>query len=897
MSFPKAKLKRFNDISVFSSPFGDSKKEAKCGGSAKKEKEKDKEIKEKDKDNKSVTSGSEMESVKSSKYRLFRTPSLPRRLKFRSTHESTPKPKSEPFPFPVPAAVRQKEQLDAAQIEISNKNETITEYQNLIDELKNENHRLEAVTNEIRSQKRKMREDLDEMEKEMNCLKKSNDLLQSIAQGSLDKIVELEKERSMMVEDFNKTLDEVNQLNESLKGENKSLSDELKFVKQDVESYNVSLKECEVKMGMVLDENYRLKSEIRDIKNQAENDMFNFVQENQMLGQKVEFIEKELNNCMSELKKKQDLLSEMEDEFCEKQLEIDYIRDELREEYTNQIENLEKVIADSQRQIESLKSHRTEDFVTKDSSNLVEYYEDEMKKLRCDQEKEVDRLNQVNEEKVRISEIQYEEKIKMMEMTWAQEKQQWNSEMQQCQKIAESEIMQSEFEKRDLKAILDSANELMREKDEKIDQLEAALKTEETTYVKIREDIETEIAELKKINNALMTEKHNYQLTLNSTRSTVQILMERLKKSDTDVELLKTDIDLMTIDKSNMEVEVNSLKEQLLKVGEEKEEYKTALNVLKSSAEALQKEMKEKESIFEKLMTSEEETLATVNNIGQMFNEKVEQNMARYYEMYNELKKKYEARESYIKDMKTLLDEFATGIEFARMELETKDKKIVELEEENKIIKLENMTYKFKCESFEKYNTSQTPSSKVPPPTPDLIEDTEDGGEMVPNMVIQNIINDLENNDVVLKKDNPDHRIDLLQEIVEGENEEIKYLKSKLGEMINKLEKTEQDAKESYEKYSQLIQKQTENNEDTTAHLKTKLKEQEDMINELKELMISHTTNSCPTTPRKMNRSGRLLVSTTPKTPKNLFIGEGKENLSPLMSPKNILREKQLNLI
>lgn len=76
------------------------------------------------------------------------------------------------------------------------------------------------------------------------------------------------------------------------------------------------------------------------------------------------------------------------------------------------------------------------------------------------------------------------------------------------------------------------------------------------------------------------------------------------------------------------------------------------------------------------------------------------------------------------------------------------------------------------------------------------------------------------------------------------------------------------------------------------------------MIIELKDLMIAHTntvnSHSCPSTPRKMNRSGK--VSVTPKTPKNMFAGlvaaagEGKENLSPLVtSPKvNILRPRNL---
>lgn len=145
--------------------------------------------------------------------------------------------------------------------------------------------------------------------------------------------------------------------------------------------------------------------------------------------------------------------------------------------------------------------------------------------------------------------------------------------------------------------------------------------------------------------------------------------------------------------------------------------------------------------------------------------------------------------------------------------------------------------------------------------------------------------------------------------------------------MIQKLEKTEVNAKESFDKYSQLVSAQTSNSEDTSQlkNVRTtlntilwtpiansvadhsfvfrssqKLKQQEEMINELKDLMIAHTTtsHSCPSTPRKMNRSGRVSISHTPKTPKSVFsgliTGEGKENLSPaVLSPKvNVLRTR-----
>lgn len=680
--------------------------------------------------------------------------------------------------------------MEAAQIEIKNKTETITECHSVIEELKNENHRLESLNTELRSQKRKMKDDLAEMEKDMSCLRRGNELLQGIAQGSLDKITELERDRNEMVQDYESAIAEMKRINQLSSIEISSVTSELTFYKREVESYNVSLKECEIKMGMLMDDNNRLQSEMGQIKRQADEDAFNYVKENQAFNLKTITVEEQLQRCLDELKRKQEHIEALEEEICEKQVDSDSDRDEVREEYSSRIDELEKIIEQRSNEINQLKQSTRDGTYNNDRNELITYYEGELEKLRQEHAKELAHRDQINEEKVRISEIQYEEKVKGLETCIETEKRNWHSELQQCQKIAESEIMQCEFEKRDLKTILDSANELLREKDEKIVHLEAMIKHEEDTYTKVRAEVETEVGELKQLNQQLMTEKHNYQITLNSTRSTVQILMERLKKSDTDVESLKADIDLMTIDKSNMEVELNSLKEQLIKVSEEKEEFKAALNILKASAESLQREMREKESIFERLMSSEEETLNTVHNLGKLFNDKVEENLSKYYEMYNELRQKYEARESYIKDMKTLLDEFATGIEFARMELETKDRKIGDLEEENKTIKLENMTFKFRCESLEKYSGGSGSQhhhlgsmcgSKVPPPTPDLIESAgdDDCDTIVTTEVIQNIIHDLELNEA--KETNDRQRIDLLQEIVQGENEEIKYLKSKVS--------------------------------------------------------------------------------------------------------------------
>ncbi|EAT34739.1 AAEL013053-PA [Aedes aegypti] len=416
---------------------------------------------------------------------------------------------------------------------------------------------------------------------------------------------------------------------------------------------------------------------------------------------------------------------------------------------------------------------------------------------------------------------------------------------------------------------------------------------------KTKDEYENELKELNRENARLQTEKYNYQLTLNNTRSTVNILMERLKKSDGDVETLKSELDSVVKSKAEIETESNKLREEI-------EEYRRVLAALRSSSSQLEKEMRDKEEVFEKIMTSEEDAILTVSQIGKLFNEKMEESISRYLDMYDELKKKYDAREAYIQDMKTLLDEFATGIELARIELDTKDKKIFELENENKDIKLENMTFRFKCEQFEKYQVE----GRLPLPSPEVPSKVDEEQQLVSSMLIENIINQLEkvDDDKVLHSEH----IELIQEVIECNSEKddarVGELNEKLKETEEKLRIVEQFAKETSEKYTELLENQNnrqkiktiENNKDHQ-QLKAKIaklqevnKKQENTIQGLQQQL------SCFDSPQKMNLSAKLFGIGSPKTPKKMISSPfpGKENRSPVTpgtvySPRNnVLRPR-----
>jgi hypothetical protein len=170
-------------------------------------------------------------------------------------------------------------------------------------------------------------------------------------------------------------------------------------------------------------------------------------------------------------------------------------------------------------------------------------------------------------------------------------------------------------------------------------------------------------------------EKRNYEVTLKNYSNIIEILSMRLKKSDTDVEVLMA--------------ENNDLKAEIL-------ELKTNYEKLKNSAENLKKNFDEKNTLMEKLMqTSETEMISMVGKMNDFFNEK-------FFEI-SELKKSFETRDKNLKKMtSTILEEFAIGIELAKIELDEKQKKLLEIENENKTFKLENLQLKMKLSEFER---------------------------------------------------------------------------------------------------------------------------------------------------------------------------------------------------
>lgn len=731
---------------------------------------------------------------------------MPRRLRFNRQHSDlTPKEKSSAAKTLFnDQEKRDKEALEAANVEIQNKTEVLVEYEQLIDELKQKAHEL-GILNSLNLELLKTKDGrIAELEKEVAEEMQANELLKSITEKSIEKIEVLEAEIKTIFRNHDREIDfliatntELERKCETFRTANVSLKEEIQELRIDRKTFDDEVQALRLKVHaqesqlMELEnvyqghlvQNMNLLAEIAEVKKHAEDDMIAYAEENRKIINDFEATKKEMSRILNELTFLKDSNRGLQEELAGKDIEMDSLRDEVRDSFNDDMKAVSKKYEQqiaTLKEMHSMKIKEIESMAALEKSQLIKDHTENVINLKKEYESRLEQNNDIIEEKIRISEIQFEQKFKSIEtsavQSLEQEKQLWKSELDKCQKIAETEIMQCEFEKQDLKTLLSSANEMMKEKDDVIQELKNKLKQEIENINKIREDFETELNEARKDCSRVMTEKYHYQITLNNTRSTVNILMERLKKSDTDVELLKDELDSLSETKSALQAQNLELSAEISQLKDDIEEYKTVLTALRNSSLALEREVKERDSVFEKFMSSEEETIETVNKL---FNDKLEENIGKYFEMYSDIKRRYESRENYICDMKSLLDEFANGIELARMELDLKDKQLMDLQQENKTIKLENMTYKFRCEQFEKYDSELI---KPPNPTPEeklLCEEDP----MVSNALIANIISQLE-----LEANEKSEKKSLMFSDEEKISAENSLLKEKLLEKTRQIE-------------------------------------------------------------------------------------------------------------
>ncbi|XP_070500439.1 putative leucine-rich repeat-containing protein DDB_G0290503 [Chironomus tepperi] len=313
-------------------------------------------------------------------------------------------------------------------------------------------------------------------------------------------------------------------------------------------------------------------------------------------------------------------------------------------------------------------------------------------------------------------------------------------------------------------------------------------------------------------------EKRNYDITIKNYQNIIEVISLRLKKSDTDVEYVM---------KENAQLK------------SENKELRTNYENLRSSAENLKKSFDDKNKFVEQLMsTSESEMITMVGKMNDYFNEK-------FFEIA-ELKKSFDIRDKNLKKMtSTVLEEYTIGIELARIELDEKQKKLTEYENEIKSIKFENLQLKMKLS--EGMGTAKSLSSTT---LATIEEETATDDE---------------------KKN------------IQEREEENMQLKLKLKELDRKFNEFENAALQREKDYKQIIEQQRMDAEQMKGF--EKLKEANlDLRAKIQKLQDNYQFLDSPT-----------------KTPTKRALLLGKENQSPIFtsqsrhyenSPKNALKPR-----
>uniref|UniRef100_A0A1B0G5B3 Miranda n=1 Tax=Glossina morsitans morsitans TaxID=37546 RepID=A0A1B0G5B3_GLOMM len=715
MSFSKAKLKRFNDIDVVAcaSPSrhaacleGNSTTTGGISSSCVAHTERKEQIEKFFKDAVRFTSSSKeakefavpkdgalKEDKKSKGLRLFRTPSLPHRLRFRqnsditsavsttSTASSTPLASATTTPSKESSkTVGRLKGKEALHQEIRHKNDLIENYLSQIDVLKRHVEQLKEAESKIREEHANVEQKTERMIHELSDENKShkefNDRLVAENARYAENILKLENEIKKLNHEHLTQVEELKSLSEELKGKNYQLESDYAKQSEQSEKYvlkisqltqeikeaceHLSLSEERAQESFELIENLKntndtLIGDMKTLQRQIEQDALAYAQETKIIQNEMECLRNERNTLKNDLASKCDFIKSLQDELLDKNCEIDAHCDTIRQ-------------------------------LCREKAKFVER----------------ERLLDSVEEKVRQAEVQVEQKVQKLESdlenALEREKAYWRAELDKRQKMAENELIKIELEKQDVMVLLESTNDMLRERDEKIQKYEDQLRNGIDYYVQLTDNLQKQVVDLKQDMAKTITEKYNYQLTLNNTRSTVNILMERLKKSDSDVEQLKAELESVQLAKRTLEQSYLQLQSDLERMRTQLSDSEEALSSLRDSSETLQKEVSLKESMFNEILTSEEETLVKFNKIASSFQERIEADAAKYLEMYNELRNKDETREMYMQDMKKALDEFATVLQFAQIELDSKENVLTKVRDECEQLKLENIALKSKVD-------------------------------------------------------------------------------------------------------------------------------------------------------------------------------------------------------
>ncbi|XP_017873609.1 PREDICTED: myosin-11 [Drosophila arizonae] len=695
MSFSKAKLKRFNDVDVVcGSPAASANSNSSAGSTGcatptaaaavtqtAPPPERKEQIEKFFKDAVRFASSSKeakefaipKEDKKSKGLRLFRTPSLPQRLRFRpaashtaeqvvgsgaSTASSTPLHSATTTPVKEAKSANRLKGKEALQQEIRNKNELIESYMSQLDVVRRH-------VDQLKETEQKMREEHEQ------TAAKTEQLLQALSSENLS-----HKQR-----------------NEQLSAEQSQLMERYAQLEQQMQ---LQREEHEKQVERLLAENEAYKLANEQLQQTCEQQQTAQQQLEQQLGSLQEEVTQARENCKAEQQRNSEHLQQIES-LQAKNAEVLANVEQLKHQIEQDALAYGQETKITQTELECLRVERNT--LKNDLANkctLIRSLQDELLDKACEIDAHCDTIRQLCQEQAKRTEQQQAQQQAENELESAveREKSYWRAELDKRQKLAENELIKIELEKQDVMVLLETTNDMLRQRDEKLQKCEEQLRNGIDYYIQLSDTLQQQLVQLKQDMAKTITEKYNYQLTLNNTRSTVNILMERLKKSDADVEQFKAELESVQLAKGALEQSYLTLQADAAQLRQQLNESQAALEALRSSSATLQQEER-------------------IDGDAQL---------AHYCDMYSDLKRKDETRELYMADMKKALDEFATVLQLAQLELDNKEQLLVKVREECEQLKLENIALKSKQQPAV---AMLTPSKANKPNTTDLekIED------------------------------------------------------------------------------------------------------------------------------------------------------------------------------
>ncbi|VVD03415.1 unnamed protein product [Leptidea sinapis] len=306
----------------------------------------------------------------------------------------------------------------------------------------------------------------------------------------------------------------------------------------------------------------------------------------------------------------------------------------IRREYKLELETLKAKMEDEKQSItakykaeqENIKKKYNETMelikatMLKEKDNQIMELQQQLQEKDAEMKAKLDQVEEATSEKLRLCEIQFEERSRPIQEHWEQQQkeiQQLQNEIkelkntltanEECFDRMHTELTKLKEEKENLEAEKCSvANELETMKDENKNKIM---------------DFENQINKLTVEVDKAINEKNKYEMSLSVTRDIVHVLTMRLRESDNELEHLERQVQTLTNSKEVLEGELTSYKNTLNNTVLECSEYKEALvNILKSKA-ALAKEhnriMEHNVSLIESLQNVEKEAyreLGTIKN-------------------------------------------------------------------------------------------------------------------------------------------------------------------------------------------------------------------------------------------------------------------------------------------